>query len=338
VAGIEEGKLILKDERGRETAFNPEGLGGSFEVFEKQELALATGDWVQITKNGYDLGRKHRLLNGNRRTMEGFTQKGDLKLEGGIVVPANYGHLDHGYSPTSYSAQSKTVDRVFIAESTDSLLAANREQIYVSVSRGRITPRLFTDNLEALIDAAHETSHRVSAMDMMNAELELSGPGEKVRPAKEALGQLPEAEPLKGLPEQFEAIWENEIEMEAPAEESNLKEFLGEVQEAGQMPEELQEALEERQAEGLEEEIPAQDKPEAEEETLSDEEHQRLQESLGQYPNVDPLLNLPEVANELESTLNSEREFYELSNDDPSPSLPENEGYSTFGEEMEPER
>ena len=229
VAGIEEGKLILKDERGRETAFNPEGLGGSFEVFEKQELAIATGDWVQITKNGYDQGRKHRLLNGNRRIMEGFTQKGDLKLEGGIVVPADYGHLDQGYTPTSYSAQSKTVDRVFIAESTDSLLAANREQIYVSVSRGRITPRLFTDNLEALIDAAHETSHRVAAMDLVSTQ-ETSDQANltdmKIPGAKEFLGELPKPQRIKGLSELKQKL---EAPPEKKSEYRESKQALGEM-------------------------------------------------------------------------------------------------------------
>jgi conjugative relaxase-like TrwC/TraI family protein len=86
-----------------------------FQVYESRRVSLAPGDMIRITQNGFTRDRK-RLNNGDLKQVKGFTKQGDLELSNGWVVAGDYGNLTHGYCITSYSAQSKGVDCVFVAE------------------------------------------------------------------------------------------------------------------------------------------------------------------------------------------------------------------------------
>jgi len=145
-----------------------------FQVYRKAELALAAGDVVRITQNGYGTedartGKigKARLNNGSVYEVEGFTRAGDVRFTNGFVVPKNYGHLTYGYASTSHSAQGKTVDKVFVAMGQDALAAASREQFYVSVSRGRESVKLYTDDKQAMLDAVRTSGQRLSATELL---------------------------------------------------------------------------------------------------------------------------------------------------------------------------
>jgi hypothetical protein len=68
---------------------------------------------------------------------------------------------------TSHASQGKTVDKVFIALGQESFAAANREQLYVSVSRGREAVKLYTDDKAAMMDAVKHSSARMSASELL---------------------------------------------------------------------------------------------------------------------------------------------------------------------------
>src|SRR5579872_339113 len=145
-----------------------------FQVYRPEKLSLAEGDKIRITQNGYVpearpgiRGGKTRLNNGAVYEVKGFTATGDIELANGFVVPKCYGALAHGYVVTSQASQGKTVDNVLVALGSDSLAAANREQFYVSVSRGREAVRLYTDDKEAMMDAVQGSAARLSAMELM---------------------------------------------------------------------------------------------------------------------------------------------------------------------------
>jgi hypothetical protein len=99
--------------------------------------------------------------------VEGFTRGGDIKLTNGFIVPKNYGGLTHGYVVTSHASQGKTVDVPLVALGSESFAAANREQLYVSLSRGRENVRLYTDDKAAMLDAVKGSSARLSATELM---------------------------------------------------------------------------------------------------------------------------------------------------------------------------
>jgi hypothetical protein len=103
--------------------------------------------------------------------VDGFTKTGDIRLTNGFVVPKDYGGITHGYVVTSHASQGKTVDVPLVALGSESFAAANREQLYVSLSRGREAVRLYTDDKAAMLDAVQSSSARLSATELMGDEV-----------------------------------------------------------------------------------------------------------------------------------------------------------------------
>jgi len=63
------------------------------------------------------------------------------------------------------------VDCVFVAESSESFRAADREQFYVSASRFKETLTIYTDDKHQLLEAVRKSSHRPSATDLVAKEI-----------------------------------------------------------------------------------------------------------------------------------------------------------------------
>ena len=145
-----------------------------FQVYEPRQIALAQGDRLRITQNGFTVEArrgsktaKSRLDNGDVYEVSGFTREGDIQLTNGFVVPKNYGGMTHGYVVTSHASQGSTVDKVLIALGSESLAAANRQQLYVSISRGREAVRLYTDDKASMLEAVRADARRLSATELM---------------------------------------------------------------------------------------------------------------------------------------------------------------------------
>jgi hypothetical protein len=153
---------------------------------------------VRITQNGFTRDGQ-RLNNGDLRQVSGFTKSGDIKLANGWVIPKDYGNLTHGYCVTSYGAQSKGVDRVFVAESSESFRAADRQQFYVSASRFKEALTIYTDDRKQLMEAVSKSSERPSAMDLTQFRI--------VRPMRETRklrpSRLPQILSLARIAEQM---------------------------------------------------------------------------------------------------------------------------------------
>jgi ATP-dependent exoDNAse (exonuclease V) alpha subunit len=139
-----------------------------FQVFRKHTIELAAGDRIRVSRNGKTYGGAHRLDNGAIYKIRGISNDGNITLDNGWKMARDFGFLDYGYSTTSYSAQSKTVDHVFIAESSMSAPAASKEQFYVSVSRGRSRATIYTDDKEALRESVQKYDDRLSATEVMS--------------------------------------------------------------------------------------------------------------------------------------------------------------------------
>jgi hypothetical protein len=159
-------------------AILPLGEAKKFQLYRQERVALARGDRLRITMNGFTeetrrglLGKKKgdRLDNGAVYEVDGFTKQGDIRLANGYVVPKNYGGIAHGYVVTSHASQGKTVDVSLIALGQESFAAANKEQFYVSVSRGREAVRLYTDDKNAMMSAVQSSNARLSATELMQS-------------------------------------------------------------------------------------------------------------------------------------------------------------------------
>ncbi len=170
-------RVWCTDGKGKERVL-PLDHAGRFDVYAKEELQIAAGEKLRITKNalltsvsggvsreGAKGGRK--LVNGQMLTVAGFTPGGDIRLDNGAVIPKDFGHIAHGYCTTSHAAQDKTVDAVFIAQGVQSLVASSMEQFYVSASRAREEIRIYTDDKHELREAIVQSEQRLSASELV---------------------------------------------------------------------------------------------------------------------------------------------------------------------------
>jgi len=139
-----------------------------FNVFHKARLKLAAGDVIRITHNGFTADRQHRLDNGSLYRIKTFDAQGNIVLDNSWKVPKNFGHIAHGYCVTSHASQGKTVDCVFVGQSSLSFPASSREQWYTSCSRGRESVTVYCDDKEALREAVAESEERITATELVN--------------------------------------------------------------------------------------------------------------------------------------------------------------------------
>ncbi|MDO6430905.1 MobF family relaxase [Flavitalea sp. BT771] len=144
-----------------------------YDVFRAEDMRLASGDKIRITRNGFAQD-KSRLNNGQMLEVLAVNKKGiqakNTANEIEYMIPLEFGHLAHAYCITSHASQGKTVDEVFISQPAATFPATSRQQFYVSVSRGRERVHIYTEDKEALLDHVAQSGDRVGA-------LELFGPG-----------------------------------------------------------------------------------------------------------------------------------------------------------------
>lgn len=167
--------LVLQKQDGTKAAL-PLDKPDRFAVYRPQEIAIGKGDRIRITKNGEAKVRGQAkgtsVNNGDIYTVEGFTPEGDIRIGRGKVLPGNWGHLTYGYVDTSYASQGKTVDRVFIAAGKESLPAADQQQWYVSVTRGREMARVYVEDKAEMRQAVARTGERLSAVELTGTKIE----------------------------------------------------------------------------------------------------------------------------------------------------------------------
>ncbi len=144
----------------------PTELAKRFEVYRPIELVLAMGDRVRLTAGGKTKDGKHRLNNGALFTVRGFTKRGDIIMANGWVIDRDFGHLTHGYVITSHASQGVTVDKVFVAISSESLPATCERTAYVAATRGKEQALIFTDDRKELLKAVSRRDDPLSATEL----------------------------------------------------------------------------------------------------------------------------------------------------------------------------
>jgi conjugative relaxase-like TrwC/TraI family protein len=146
-----------------------------FEVSRSRSIAIGRGDRIRITKNGEAKveGQKKgtRINNGDIYTVEGFTKQGDIRIEKGKLLPKDWGHMSLGYVDTSYASQGKTVERLFISVGSESLPAADRQQWYVSASRGKEMAKVYVEDKQEVRNAITRSGERLSAVELTQTRI-----------------------------------------------------------------------------------------------------------------------------------------------------------------------
>jgi conjugative relaxase-like TrwC/TraI family protein len=182
VATVENGLRVRRAD-GMEVDFIPSGSAASFDVGEARELKVAAGDWLLLQAN-----HGKEFINGERVQVRKI-QNGRIALADGRTLPAGFNTFTHGYAVTSHSSQSKTVDDVLLVASSKSFAAVNREQFYVSISRGRERCHIFTDDADLLARRVTDSHTRKAAVEL-----------QALRDGLAKLGFIPRQEQLKENP------------------------------------------------------------------------------------------------------------------------------------------
>lgn len=166
------GLVIIRDAEGL-TRTLPLHLSALYSVFDVKPIDLAIGDKIRITQNTRSR-EGIQVNNGAIFKFAGFEVDGALKLTDGnrtLTMDKDFMHLAHAYYTTSPSAQGRTVDKVIILANGTSGRAANKEQFYVSASRGKHEINVITDDAEGLKQAVNQSSHRMSAIEFLSLEM-----------------------------------------------------------------------------------------------------------------------------------------------------------------------
>jgi len=160
VVAVAETGLRVRRPDGLEVDFIPSTSAASFDVGESRELKVAAGDWLLLQAN-----HGKEFINGERVQVKTI-QNGRIALADGRTLPAGFNTFKHGYAVTSHSSQGKTVDEVLLVASSKSFAAVNREQFYVSISRGRERVHVFTDDSELLARRVTDSHERKAAIEL----------------------------------------------------------------------------------------------------------------------------------------------------------------------------
>jgi conjugative relaxase-like TrwC/TraI family protein len=168
VAATVENGLRVRRPDGTEANFIPASVAASFDVGEARELKVSPGDWLLLQANhGKD------FINGERVQVREI-RNGRIALADGRILPSTFNTFTHGYAVTSHSSQGKTVDEVLLVASSRSFGAVNREQFYVSISRGRECVQVFTDDAELLARRVTDSHERQAAVELVALRQELA--------------------------------------------------------------------------------------------------------------------------------------------------------------------
>ena len=159
------GKVIVRGAGGRRRSL-PLEAADKFSVYERDRIEVCKGERVRVTINTRTADG-HPLNNGDAYTVRGFSPDGEIVLNNGWRLAGDFPHLAYGYANTSHSAQSKSIDVIFLAQSgLISSGATDANQFYTAVSRGKESPRIYTEEIEGLRENVARVRRRELATEV----------------------------------------------------------------------------------------------------------------------------------------------------------------------------
>jgi phosphoribosyl-dephospho-CoA transferase len=168
----------------------------NFQVYQNQEIKLAQGDLLRMTSNGLvGEDKDKRVYKGGIYAIKKIEQVANEKeksiqitLENGWKLPLDYGHIKHGYTSTSYSAQGRTVKHLIVAQAKMSNPATSFQQGYMTTSRGQLSISLYTDNKEELTRGYKRSKQREFAHNLQaRKETGIPTQNQKIKPTPELM-------------------------------------------------------------------------------------------------------------------------------------------------------
>ncbi len=142
---------------------SPKKIKHKISVGLMKSLDLTPGDKILITANNQEYG----LTNGDTATIEEISPDGEILLNDGRTIPADFESISYGYATTSHKSQGSTCDHAILAAAQMSNRAC-----YVGSSRGRQSVKVFTPDFEHLYDSVKRNSEHLTGHDLIAARQE----------------------------------------------------------------------------------------------------------------------------------------------------------------------
>ena len=224
VVSATEGKIVLERDGVRRSLST--SRASSFSVFEKEEISIAVGDTVRVTKTHPSIEGRDLVNNDLLKVVA--IRDGLVRFDNGESLGANeLAHIDQGHVVTSHASQGKTVDQVLISAPVNGFDLVNAIMFYVSVSRGRQQARVFTDSKGALLETIENNlGIRLSASELLNEVTQTAEEKERAAARKERLEAKRDDLELK----------EAEFEAQRRAERKADKAILAKLYRSGRLP------------------------------------------------------------------------------------------------------
>ena len=165
LVGITRTGVVLED--AHKVRMIPSRFVDRLTVCQRKELALAPGDRLQLKANASAM-QGRRVANGELVIVEKVLADGRIKLRDGRTLAKDYRQFVRGFAITSYASQGKTVDYVLFSDSAIKP-ATNRQQWYVTISRGRKGIKVFTSDKTQLRENILRSGDRELAVDFADS-------------------------------------------------------------------------------------------------------------------------------------------------------------------------
>lgn len=156
-------------------------------IKQSTERQLAAGDRVTFLQNEY---KRYDVRNGEVGVVTSTSKTAiGVRLADGREVAIDLGYyaaLDYGYALTTYKSQGQTYDRVIVEADTRYAHLQDQRNSYVQITRARNDVRIYTDDREALREAASILSEKRDTLDLKQSLSHAAFMERRVR--EEALG------------------------------------------------------------------------------------------------------------------------------------------------------
>ncbi len=157
-----ESVVVVKDGKAK---ILPLAQAKSFNVYTQEEVSVAVGDTLRITKN-FRVGTS-RFRNNELCTVTAIDRGSITVGDGREIKRSGPLYLDQGVAVTSHASQGKTIDQVIVSVPVAAFSQTNEAQFYVSMSRARHAMHLYTDSKVALKEAVMRPSERLSPLELL---------------------------------------------------------------------------------------------------------------------------------------------------------------------------
>ena len=158
--------IRVKTYEGKEREIDLKEHSSKLSVFQEADKDFCRGDKVVFLKND----RRLKVQNGLTGSIEKIDHKGIVSVKLNQIDKTisfnikTYGYFDHGYAVTVHKAQGQTSKNVILVADCQSPQLNKTEALYVAMSRGTHSAKIYTDDVESLKTQFKEAQEKTSTL------------------------------------------------------------------------------------------------------------------------------------------------------------------------------